>query len=699
MATAAELSILISARDQASKTLKGVQDALGGIGKAATAPIKALGGVGNALADIAKVGAGVALGGGIAALAGSISGVGKAMITGNAEMERYETQLGTLLGGADKAKERLAELAKFGATTPFELPEVVRAEKVLLGFGLTGQKALDLTKKSGADLRTVIGDIAAGTGASFEEVALTFGKFSAGATGEAISRLQEMGVVTREQLSDMGIQFSKSGELISPLPEAMAAAVQIAESKFGGGMDALSKTFEGQMSTLMDNWNALVRTIGQPIFEALKPQLAALNELLGSEGFQAGLKAFADFLANSIGQGVAAASAALGPFIAMLPDLATAFQQVITFMQTGSGDIEKFRGVLNALIGPQGTQAVIEVFTNLVGFFRTSVMPLWESLASAAQKALGGDLGGALQEAGAALGRYGAELVTSLAGWAKRFVEWVAPFVPPMLAELGRMLQQLGNWLATVALPAIASQLLEWGKAFVTWVAPLIPPLLVELGRLYIELQKWLAFVALPAIVSELMKWGAAFVGWVATEVMPHLPGALATVQKAVVDFLIAAGPIVLTEAGKVGKSLLDGFMAEAGKLAGQAWDAIAGDTPTSLKTKLYDALKAAIDNAVSGVKKWIDDLISPFRDAWNKIKDLLDKIRGGRREAEAPPAADAAASAYGASRLGMTSVGVGTQNVTIIIDAAGQNPQQIAAAVTSSLATLSRTRVTAGVA
>jgi len=229
-------------------------------------------------------GAGISFG--MGALIEGIKGVGGAMISGNQEMETYKTQLGTLMGSAGAAEERLAELAKFGAETPFELPELVRAEKVLIGFGLQGQKAFKLTGESATDLRTVVGDVAAGVGVPFEELALTVGKFSSGATGEAISRLQELGIVTREQLQDVGIQFSKSGELLSPLPEAMTATVKIMKEKFGGGMAALSQTAGGQMSTLSDNISSSLRSVGVGLFDTFKEAITGLNAALSSEGTQ-----------------------------------------------------------------------------------------------------------------------------------------------------------------------------------------------------------------------------------------------------------------------------------------------------------------------------------------------------------------------------------------------------------------------------
>lgn len=274
---------------------------MGALGGAFAAPQRAMsafsGGLGSLVAGLGGVGLAA---GGLTAIVTGVVGVTNALVGGNAEMETYVTQFSTLLGSTEAAQARLAELAKFGAETPFELPEIARAEKILLGFGLTGEKALRMTQRSGTELRTIIGDIAAGTGASFEEIALSFGKFSAGATGEAIARFQELGIVTREQMTELGIQFSKSGELVSPLPQALTAAVNIANSKFGGGMKNLSATFSGQVSTLKDNIAAGVRRVTEPLFGIARDAVAGLNGIIGSEGFQASLSTLASVLATGV---------------------------------------------------------------------------------------------------------------------------------------------------------------------------------------------------------------------------------------------------------------------------------------------------------------------------------------------------------------------------------------------------------------
>jgi hypothetical protein len=222
------------------------------------------------------------------------------MIGGNREFETYTTQFGVLLGSTEKAQERLKQLADFGASTPFELPEVVRADKVLTGFGLTAEDVAVKFGFNASQIRTIAGDVAAGAGTSFEEMAGYLGKFSSGATGEAISRFQELGIVTREQLAGMGLEFSKSGELLSPLPESMNVLLGVMQKKYGGMMDAQSKTFDGMISNLQDYVKGTLREVGQPIFEVLKDKLEVLLAWLNTPEVKAGIATFAKQAMDSL---------------------------------------------------------------------------------------------------------------------------------------------------------------------------------------------------------------------------------------------------------------------------------------------------------------------------------------------------------------------------------------------------------------
>lgn len=375
----ADLNVAIEmiGRDNASGPVAHVVQALSGIGQAAE---KQGGFLSSLTGSLGKIGlAGI----GFQTLATSIGGFATSLVSGNAEMETYETQLGTLMGSADGAKERLKELADFGARTPFELPEIAAAEKVLLGFGLTGEKVMKLTGQSASQFRETVGDVAAGTGVSFQEIALTMGKFSAGATGEAISRLQEMGVATREQLAGMGVEFSKSGELLSPLPVAMQAITQLAQQKFGGGMDKLSKTFSGQMSTLSDGFNQAKVAIMQPVFEVLRNSLASVNEFIASGSFQKGIQSLAQVIAGLVDRGINLAVqgfqlfrdtvsqviANIGPTIQMLSERFTTF---FTSLAQGEGLARTVNAAFGDLI-PPGLNPILDAvdvaFSNIKNTF------------------------------------------------------------------------------------------------------------------------------------------------------------------------------------------------------------------------------------------------------------------------------------------------------------------------------------------
>ena len=193
----------------------------------------------------------------------------------------------------------------------------------MIGFGLQGEKAMKLTGKSATELRTIIGDVSAGIGVPFDELAVTIGKFSTGATGEAIARLQELGIVTKEELSAAGIQFDKAGSLASSVPDALTAATAIMEQKFGGGMKALSQTAEGQISTLKDNLAQIFRDMGTPLFEALKPAIGEINELLASDEVKNAVTQLGTALGNI-------ATTVLPPLMQLVSSLMPLFSNVIS---------------------------------------------------------------------------------------------------------------------------------------------------------------------------------------------------------------------------------------------------------------------------------------------------------------------------------------------------------------------------------
>lgn len=365
------VKIQIEATDKASGAINNVRGALGQMATMAGAFVAALG-----------------VTAGLSAIAQGVRNVAAGMIEGNSAFEQYEVRFRTLLGSTAAAQQRMAELAQFGRETPFDLPEVVQADIILQGFGLHAQDAAEKFGFSGEQIRRIAGDVASGTGASFNEIALALGRFSAGATGEALMRFQELGAVTRNELRAMGVQFSKSGELLSPLPQAMQAVLTAMQGKYGGLMAAQSATFDGMLSNLRDWAGATLRETGKPLFDVLRTQLANLMTLLNSPAVTAAIV--------RITSAVASMANALGGF---LDGMLTGINNMATALSSAniSGQVDAIVASLGAgqgaMIGWRDmglelarglAQASIE-FQYLGDFGRitaASVQQIWLDLAS-----------------------------------------------------------------------------------------------------------------------------------------------------------------------------------------------------------------------------------------------------------------------------------------------------------------------------
>lgn len=187
--------------------------------------------------------------------------------------EKYKTEFSVLLGNEEKASKRISEYANFGAKTPYNLPEIVRAGKVLQTMGGDALATGDALR--------MVGDVAAGAGRPFTELAMWVGRAytaiqSGKPFGEAAARLQEMGVLsgtTRVQLEKLQKQGASSEEQWKAFTDAMG--------KYDGMMEKLSGTLGGMQSNLEDFQEQVVLVGGTPVFDEQKRHL---EKLIGSNG-------------------------------------------------------------------------------------------------------------------------------------------------------------------------------------------------------------------------------------------------------------------------------------------------------------------------------------------------------------------------------------------------------------------------------
>lgn len=254
-----------------NRTLSRTQRATGALGDAVAFLPGRFGGIASAFAGSGKQ-AGLLLGA-VTLLAGGFTALGSS-IDRAANAQNLEVSLSTLLGGIQEAKDRLEELKGFAASTPFELPEIARASKVLE----------TLTKgalATGEGLRTV-GDLAASTGEPFSSLALHVGRVydalqNGRPIGESLLRLQELGVISAGTRAEIELlqKEGRKGE------EVWGVAARAFE-RFAGEMERRSKTLSGAFSTLRDGINqALSSSVGRPLADALARGINNVNQALG----------------------------------------------------------------------------------------------------------------------------------------------------------------------------------------------------------------------------------------------------------------------------------------------------------------------------------------------------------------------------------------------------------------------------------
>ena len=186
-------------------------------------------------------------------------------------IEDLETSFASLLGSQGAALSRMKDLKKFAAETPFEMPEIAQASRVL-------QTLTKGALASGGGL-TMVGNVAAATGRDFRELAVWVGRLYDGLqsgreVGRALMELQQMGVVSGEVRNRIE-RMQKSGEQGSKIWAVASAEF----TKFAGEMDRRSQTLNGLSSTLADTWND---AMGDMMGASAEARKAILRDLIAA---------------------------------------------------------------------------------------------------------------------------------------------------------------------------------------------------------------------------------------------------------------------------------------------------------------------------------------------------------------------------------------------------------------------------------
>lgn len=246
--------------------------------------------IGNLMADV------------IRQVAQTISDVAKMGVEYNAQIETYQTALTTLTGSAEEANKIIEQVKKDAASTPFEVASLVKGNQLLISAGLSAEQARD-------DI-LALGNAISATGGGEEELSRmvinlqqikNVGKASALDIKQfAYAGIDVYGLLadytgkTREEVTDLEISY-----------EDLTGALKFA-SKEGGkyfnAMEKQSKTFNGQLSNLKDNFMAFLGEVTIPLFTYLKDEvLPIINGILdGTLGIDEGINKLTETFLNGV---------------------------------------------------------------------------------------------------------------------------------------------------------------------------------------------------------------------------------------------------------------------------------------------------------------------------------------------------------------------------------------------------------------
>src|SRR3990170_8791488 len=283
MATAAELAIIIKARDDASGVLDRVRGKATGLGST----------LGSAL-KIGAAGAAVGLGVAVVALKGF---VGEAT-----EAQRIQAQTNAVLastkGVAGVSAKAVSDLANsLSRVIPVDDEVIQSAENMLLTFTKVGKDVFPQATEAALDMATALGGDPV-------EAAMRLGKALNDPIG-GVTALRRVGVQLTDAQEKQIKAFVASGDIMS----AQKVILQELQTEFGNSARAAGETFAGKMKILGTQIGNVKEAIGTALLPILTVAATALANFLAdhqddierfaqlfSEKVVGAIRAFTDFL-------------------------------------------------------------------------------------------------------------------------------------------------------------------------------------------------------------------------------------------------------------------------------------------------------------------------------------------------------------------------------------------------------------------
>lgn len=331
-------------------------------------------------------------------IAKQIYDIGKSCISAAANMEQQRVAFTTMLGSAVKANDLLKQIQAFAEATPFQFNDLVDASKRMIAFGFSSDEVIPKLRK--------VGDVAAGLSQPIGDMIYLFGQVrtQGKAMTQDLNQFANRGVPIFEELAKVIYKTQEPTAAQVASIRKMAEESKITYSvvdqaftnmtnsggRFGGLMDAQSKTLGGQWSNFNDQLDKTKVLLGESLSKDAGDALGIMSELV---------KTYNTYLEVKAKQEAVEAKSAgfLEQFRANLEDIPQKIAAIQQYELWNYEDAAKYQDYLTGNIKLTGTE--VEELKKKLDINRSISEIMKESTATAQQQAefIGGEVGYMLQ--------------------------------------------------------------------------------------------------------------------------------------------------------------------------------------------------------------------------------------------------------------------------------------------------------------
>ena len=197
------------------------------------------------------------------------------------EFQQLEIAFQTMLGSKAEADKLMSQLIQTAVITPFNMSDVANSAKQLLAYGVEADKVNETLIR--------LGDIAAGLSIPINDLAYLYGTTMVQGRmyTQDLNQFLGRGIPLTEELAkQFGVTKNKVKSLVEEgkvgFPEVEKAIISLTSEggKFGGLMEAQSKSITGQISNIEDQIEQMFNEIGKSSEGAIGAALNGVSSII-----------------------------------------------------------------------------------------------------------------------------------------------------------------------------------------------------------------------------------------------------------------------------------------------------------------------------------------------------------------------------------------------------------------------------------